>query len=239
MSQPRLFFPVALNFEDWPCAIVGGGDEAEFKTRAFNQFGKAPTVIAEHFTIGLQELGECGNAKLVQASYSPDLLDGVKILLACSEDEALNLSVGRDARSRGILFNMVDNADISDFIASSFVRRGNITVNVMTDALSPAFANSVRNKIARMLENNYQAHLKFFVETKLRINKLTNNLRIKKRVWRELVDLDLLGILENEGEIVAVNEVDRVISDHFSRGPENDQDQLATSQSGQGSNNED
>ena len=87
---------------------------------------------------------------------------------------------------------MVDNAEVSDFIASSFVRRGNITVNVMTDALSPAFANSVRDKIAAMLETGYQDYLEFFVETKERINTLTDDLRVKKKVWRELVALGLL-----------------------------------------------
>ena len=91
---------------------------------------------------------------------------------------------------------MVDNAEVSDFIASSFVRRGNITVNVMTDALSPAFANSVRDKIAAMLETGYQDYLEFFVETKERINSLTDDLRVKKKVWRELVALGLLETIE-------------------------------------------
>ena len=146
MPEPRIFFPVALNFANWPCTIVGGGEEAEFKTRIFNQFGKTPTVIAESFTPGLQAIAESGGANLVRRAYSPELLDGARVVLACSDNEQLNLTVGKDARARGMLFNMVDNAEVSDFIASSFVRRGNITVNVMTDALSPAFANSVRNR---------------------------------------------------------------------------------------------
>ena len=152
MPEPRIFFPVALNFANWPCTIVGGGEEAEFKTRIFNQFEKAPTVIAERFTPGLEAIAESGGAKLVRRAYSPELLDGAKVVLACSDDDQLNLTVGQDARAGGMLFNMVDNAEVSDFIASSFVRRGNVTVNVMTDALSPAFANSVRDRIAAMLE---------------------------------------------------------------------------------------
>ena len=215
MPEPRIFFPVALNFANWPCTIVGGGEEAEFKTRIFNQFGKTPTVIAESFTPGLQAIAESGGANLVRRAYSPELLDGARVVLACSDNEQLNLTVGKDARARGMLFNMVDNAEVSDFIASSFVRRGNITVNVMTDALSPAFANSVRNKIAGMLETGYQGYLEFFVETKERINGLTNDLRVKKKVWRELVALGLLEIIETEGRDAAVGKVDQVLGRHF------------------------
>ncbi len=215
MSEPRFFFPVALNFNDWACVIVGGGDEAEFKTRIFNEFEKAPTVIAEDFTTGLKEIAEAGNAILVREPYSPDLLNGAKVVLACSEDEQLNLTVGNDAHARGILFNMVDNAEVSDFIASSFVRRGNITVNVMTDALSPAFANSVRDKVAGIIENDYQDYLEFFVDTKVRINDLTDDLQVKKKVWRELVALGLLEIIETEGKVVAASNVDRVLRRHF------------------------
>ncbi len=215
MSEPRIFFPVALNFKDWLCVIVGGGDEAEFKTRIFNQFEKAPTVIAEDFTAGLEEIAESGGANLVRQLYSPDLLSGAKVVLACSEDEQLNLTVGKDAHAKGILFNMVDNAEVSDFIASSFVRRGNITVNVMTDALSPAFANSVRDKLAGILESGYQEYLEFFVETKERINNLTDDLQVKKKVWRELVALGLLETIEAEGKHAAASNVDQVLGRHF------------------------
>ena len=215
MPEPRIFFPVALNFADWPCTIVGGGDEAEFKTRIFNQFEKVPTVIAESFTPGLEAIAESGGANLVRRAYSPDLLEGAKVVLACTEDDGLDLAIGEDARARGMLFNMVDNAEVSDFIASSFVRRGNITVNVMTDALSPAFANSVRDKIAAMLETGYQDYLEFFVETKERINSLTDDLRVKKKVWRELVALGLLETIEAEGRDAAAEQVDRVLARHF------------------------
>ena len=155
----------------------------------------------------------------MRRAYSPELLDGARVVLACSDNEQLNLTVGKDARARGMLFNMVDNAEVSDFIASSFVRRGNITVNVMTDALSPAFANSVRNKIAGMLETGYQGYLEFFVETKERINGLTNDLRVKKKVWRELVALGLLEIIETEGRDAAVGKVDQVLGRHFDLRP--------------------
>ena len=220
MSEPRIFFPVALNFKGWPCVIVGGGDEAEFKTRIFNQFEKAPTVIAEEFTAGLTEIAESGGANLLRQPYSPDLLSEAKVVLACSDDEQLNLTVGKDAHAQGILFNMVDNAEVSDFIASSFTRRGNITVSVMTDALSPAFANSVRDRIAGLLETGYQDYLEFFVETRERINTLTDDLQLKKKVWRELVALGLLEIIEAEGNHAAASTVDQALQRHFDPGDE-------------------
>ena len=101
MPEPRVFFPVALNFANWPCTIVGGGDEAEFKTRIFNQFEKVPTVIAESFTPGLEAIAESGGANLVRSAYSPKLLEGAKVVLACTEDDELDLAIGEDAHAQG------------------------------------------------------------------------------------------------------------------------------------------
>ncbi len=215
MLEPRVFFPVALNFKTWRCVVVGGGDEAEFKTRIFNDFHKFPDVIAESFTPGLEEIAADGRATLIRQRYSPELLDGAKVVLACSEDESLNLTVGEDAHAKGLLFNMVDNAEVSDFIATSYVRRGNLTVNIMTDGLSPAFANSLRDKIGMMLENGYQEHLEFFVETKRRINGLTDDIQVKKGIWRELVKHGLLELLEADADREATLKVEEVIAKHL------------------------
>ena len=66
-----------------------------------------------------------------------------------------------------------------------------------------------------MLETGYQGYLEFFVETKERINSLTDDLRVKKKVWRELVALGLLEIIEAEGRDAAAGKVDQVLARHF------------------------
>ena len=217
-EQPRIFFPVALNHSQWRCVIVGGGAEAEFKTRIFNQFCAIPDLVAEGFTPGLEELARKGLARLSRGSYRPEALDGARVVLACDEDEDLNLRVAEDAKSRGALFNMVDNAEASDFIATSFVRKGNITVTVMTDGLSPAFANSLRDKFSLILDGGYQEHLEFFVKLKERIGALTDDLRVKKSIWRDINTNGLLEKLECDDLPGAMAAVDAAVAKHVRAG---------------------
>jgi len=98
-------------------------------------------------------LAECG--ALVGAAagedYDASLLDGVWLVVAATNDDALNSRVSADANERRIFCNVADVPDLCSFILPALHRRGPITVAVSTGGASPALAQWLRDRFAAQI----------------------------------------------------------------------------------------
>ncbi len=78
-------------------------------------------------------------------------LDGQFIVIAATDDPAVNAAVYRAAVERGIACNSVDDIPNCDFFFGSVVRRGDLQIAISTAGESPAFAQRLRREIDEQL----------------------------------------------------------------------------------------
>lgn len=140
------YFPIFIDLQNRPVAIVGGGEEALRKIRLLLKTGAVINVIAPEIH---EELAAAPRVNWIARAYRAGLLEGAALVY--SADAALNGRVASDAQALGIPVNAVDNPDISTFIVPSIVDRDPVVVAIGTEGTAPILGQGLRARIDAML----------------------------------------------------------------------------------------
>ncbi len=87
-----------------------------------------------------------------RAEYRPELCSGAFMVFCC--DASLGPTVSRDARVRGALAYVLDQADLSDLAMPALVRRGPVQIAVATDGVAPSLSRRLREQLEHLLAQN-------------------------------------------------------------------------------------
>jgi len=109
----------------------------------------------------------------------------------------INRKVAEEAKKNGILVNVVDDSEPSDFIIPSSFRRGDLSVAVSTSGRSPAFAKKIRAKLEKNIGIEYACLLSLIAEIRSEMKK--KGLRVSAKAWQESLDLDSLILFLKAG----------------------------------------
>jgi len=196
-----LAYPVSLNLKRKKCLVVGGGKVACRKVETLLEFGpELITVVSPSACAELQDLFRADRAVFKQRSYLANDLDGIFIVIVATDDPAVNAQVSQDARSRGVLVNVADDAGLSDFILPSHFRRGGLIVAVSTSGRSPALARKIKEKLSLEIDETY-AELMELV-SRVRCECRTTGVPITSEGWNLALDIDNILSLLREGKRV-------------------------------------
>lgn len=197
-GKPHSYYPVFLNISGRKCVVVGGGQVARRKVKALLERGAQVEVISPALCSELNRLAESGEIKVRRRRYQAGDLPGALIAIAATDDRDINQEVVREARSGGVLANVVDDAVDSDFIVPSYVQRGNITIAISTAGSSPALARKIRTRLEQEFGDEY-ASLSLLIE-EVRTELKRQGIKVDSVNWQQALDLDLMIGLLKKGE---------------------------------------
>ena len=140
-------FPVSLRLEGARALVVGGGAVALRKTKALRRAGACVVAVSPAFVPGFRRL----RAARLRRRYRTADLRGAAVVVASTDDAAVNAAVSRDCRRRGIPVNVVDVPELCTFFVPAVVRRGPVTVAVSTGGRSPSLAAALRRRLEALL----------------------------------------------------------------------------------------
>ena len=117
----------------------------------------APQVIVVSPSISdeIRALADAGEVTWRQSEWTPDVayaLDGDDVVLACTDDAALNDAICTQCREAGVLVNICSDHTKCDFYFPGIVRRGNVTVAVNASGRDHARARELRERIEELLD---------------------------------------------------------------------------------------
>jgi len=178
--------------------VVGGGEVAARKAEALIERNADVMVVSPAACPQMGHLAATGKLRLLRREYRPEDLDEALLAIAATDDALVNSKVARDARRRRVLVNVVDDADHSDFIVPSSLKRGAMTVAVSTAGTSPALARRIRTRLENILGPEYAslAELVGGVRAELRAGGIT----VTAETWQQALDLESLLALLREGK---------------------------------------
>ena len=197
-GQGTIYYPVFLNVEGKKCVVVGGGQVALRKVGALLEHGAEVEVISSDLCPELAELAESGEIHAIIREYQAGDLKNAFVAIVATDNNEINRQVVAEARKRAVLVNVVDDADNSDFIVPSHLRRGEVTIAISTGGKSPALARKIRSMLEKELGDEYALLADLVGEVRAEVRQ--QNLRIDSDVWQEALDLDLLLDLLRKGE---------------------------------------
>lgn len=140
-------YPVNLNVRGRTCLVVGGGAVAERKVAGLLAAGAAVSVVSPKLTATLQARADAGEVAWQPKPYGTGHLGGVFLVLACTDNRAVNAQVTREASERGLLVLCADDPEAGSFVSPTVIRRGPLTLTVSTNGGSPTLAAVMRERL--------------------------------------------------------------------------------------------
>ena len=158
-SSDRLrFLPVGLDVRHKSCLVVGGGNVGTRKAFTLRRAGAIVTVVAPTVTRELAEQIEAGRVHWVEDSFREEHLGGAFLMIAATDDEALNAAAVRLAAQSGTLVCDASSAEHSQVIFGALLKSDDVTVAVFTDGRDPTRARQTRDHIADLLDRQEGSH---------------------------------------------------------------------------------
>lgn len=124
------YLPLFAALKDRPVLVVGTGEIADRKIAFLQRAGAQVQIVAE-------------------ADFAESQIDSVVLVIAATEDRALNSRISAAARARHRLVNVVDDQPLCSFIFPSIVDRSPLLVAISSGGTAPVLARVLREKSKR------------------------------------------------------------------------------------------
>ncbi len=176
--------------------VVGGGAVAERKVAGLLGADASVTVIAPELTPTLEDWHTQGHLQVRRRNFQTDDLADAQLVIAATDDPAVNHAVSRQAIARGCLVNVVDDPAHCTFHVPAIVRRGAVTIAISTDGASPALARRLREEIESLIGPEYATLAGWLAELRPRVQAKVPQAK-RAELWNELIDTALSLLREN------------------------------------------
>jgi uroporphyrin-III C-methyltransferase/precorrin-2 dehydrogenase/sirohydrochlorin ferrochelatase len=139
-------YPLFLKLEGEPVVVIGGGRMALEKARDLVGAGARVTVVAPTVDDAVKAMAREGSnpLRVVERAFEDADVEGARVVIAATDDTAVNRRVFDRAKAAGALVNVVDVPELCTFYTGGIVRRGPLTVVIGTHGASPSLARRVR-----------------------------------------------------------------------------------------------
>jgi uroporphyrin-III C-methyltransferase/precorrin-2 dehydrogenase/sirohydrochlorin ferrochelatase len=162
-------FPLFLKLDGRKCVVVGAGSIGAPKIESLLRAGGAVTVIALEAQPAIAALAREKRIRWIERGLEAGDLDGALLVVAATNQKAVNQAVAEAARTAGVLCNSVDDPPDCDFYYGSVVERGALQVAISTAGKSPALAQRLREELSALIPEDTGEWLERLGERRLRI----------------------------------------------------------------------
>lgn len=175
--------PIFFNIQHRPCMVIGGGEVALRKVNALLKADGAVTLYAPEICPALQALADAKKIIIVQASFAPSQLQGACLVIAATDDEAVNQAVSKAAKAQNIPVNVVDAPDLCTFTMGSIIDRSPVVIAVSSAGNAPILARYIRTKIETMLPATYGRIAAVAGEFREQVKAKFATTQLRRRFW--------------------------------------------------------
>lgn len=149
------YYPIFLDIEDRTVVIIGGGNVCARKAETMMNYGARVTVVSPELTDEIEAWARDGKLQIRRKTYDEGDLDGANIVIASTDDQAVNEQIAADCRGRRIPVNVVDVTPLCEFIVPAIIEKGSVTLAVSTGGKSPALARTLKEDLQRLVGPEY------------------------------------------------------------------------------------
>ena len=183
-------YPVNLVLDGRRCLVVGGGKVALRKVEGLLACGGRVTVVAPRVDPKLQALD---GLTIEERRWRPEDLEGMWLVIAATDDPAVNRAVFDAGQRAGVWVNGADDPTNCSFTLPSVVRRGDLQVTVSTGGRSPALATWLRGRLEGEIGPEYAVLLDLLATE--RDGLKAAGVSTEGLDWRSALDSDMLDLI--------------------------------------------
>lgn len=161
------YFPMFVDMTKRECLIVGGGNVAYRKVIVMLDFGAKVTVVAEDICDELRKLtiddiasedktgsytaNKENRITFIKRRFERKDCDGMEMVIAATDDNALNHEIAEYCKANDIMVNAVDQKADCSFIFPSYIKEKNLVAAFSSGGNSPVLTQYLKGKEQEIL----------------------------------------------------------------------------------------
>lgn len=173
-------FPMFVELSGKNVLVIGGGSVALRKCEKLLPYGAAVTAVSSRFQPQFISLE---GVKLLFRPFDDADIEGRDMVIAATDDHALNEHAAVLCAERRIPFNCVDDPDNCSFIFPSLTLRGRLSAGFCTGGASPTASAYFRRQLEDSLPDGLEEILDFMAEIRPRIIAAVPEQRRRARIF--------------------------------------------------------
>lgn len=200
---------VELNVQQLHILMIGGGNIALRKTRAFLQEGAFVHVVAWSILPELQQLATSWQQRAVELKD----LDDIDLLVAASDEQALNHRWITLANQRQILTMSVHQDEEARLHAMRFVNKQNYVLACSTKGAYPMLGKVILDDFTQQMEQTYAPALSLYQQLRQHLFKLQKSDVQKRQILTQLLEYNqtqlafLVKVIQTKGHVLVFHGV--------------------------------
>ena len=150
------YFPLFHNTQNLKALIVGGGKIAQRRTNSLLDAGVACDILATAVVEPLRTLVEsAGGTVTIDAYTNDEVMLGYGLILAVTDDRAVNQTIAQHAKAMGLLINVADAPDDGNVIFGATIDRAPLTIAINNGGASPVLSSILRQQLEQFVHKAY------------------------------------------------------------------------------------
>lgn len=210
------YFPVCLDLNNRFCLVIGGGRVAARKAKQLLACDARVSVISPELDSELAVLADKGRINWQQRSYQKGDIARVFLVIAATDDPAVQSAVYAEAEEAGVLLNVADAPQWCNFILPATVRRGDLAVSVSTSGRSPALAKKLREELEEQFGNEYDLLLRLLGSLRHHVLARQAGEEVNRDLFERLIHPDMLAWIKEGNWPEVEKHIQGVLGGHIS-----------------------
>jgi precorrin-2 dehydrogenase / sirohydrochlorin ferrochelatase len=174
------------------CVVIGGGQVAWRKILGLRECQATVHVVAMQVVEPIRQMQQTGEIRLRQGAYQPNDLGDAFLVVAATNDIAVNTQIYQDCAARNILCNVVDQPELCHFYYAATHTCGDLKIAISTNVGAPGISTQIKTQIAALYPPSYAAYLTYIKKLRETVKEKIADEAERKRIMERVIhDLDL------------------------------------------------
>lgn len=179
------YFPIFLDADQINALVVGGGDVAARKIELLLKTTSKITVMSELLAPSVERLIKTENLTWLQHNYQTGLMNKINLVIAATDNEAVNAQVHQEATLNKILVNVVDQPELCSYITPAIIDRSPMIVAICSSGSAPILVRMLREQIEKWLPAGYGKLADFSLKFRDHVKARIKGLRNRRTFWEQ------------------------------------------------------
>ena len=197
------YFPMFVDMTERECLIVGGGNVAYRKVSVMLDFGAKVTVVAEDICDELRKLtiddiasedktgsytaNKENRITFIKRRFERKDCDGMEMVIAATDDSALNHEIAEYCKAKDIMVNAVDQKADCSFIFPSYIKENNLVAAFSSGGNSPVLTQYLKGKEQEILTPFLGELNEYMGQIREKVIAQYDTQAERKRVFKEIL----------------------------------------------------
>lgn len=207
-------FPISLKLQQQKCLIVGGGRIAYRKAVLLAKAGAILHVIAPEIEADLLALVQQTQGQYFAEAFNLQVnLRDYRLVIAATNDRAVNQQVFEVCEAEKVLVNSVDDPPHCRFMVPAIIDRSPLIISVASNGTSPVLSRQIRTQLETLIPHGMGKLAEFSGKWRSKVKEKIANPDERRIFWEDLYASPLKEQVFNGNEDAADQLIEQALQE--------------------------